>query len=92
MDGFDANRHLAGKAPVHVADGVESYEFAGFLERKFTGADNVPVYVSDYVNTARASRMYKSGLWVFYQYLRELVDVRAVDEFVLNVLDKVLVE
>lgn len=92
MDGYDANRHVAGKAPVHVADGIESYEVAGVLERKFLGTDNAPVYVSDFVNTSRARRIYKDGVRVFYQYPRELGDVRAVDVFVVDVLDKILVE
>jgi len=92
MDGFDANRHVAGKEPVSVVDGVESYEVGGFQERKFTGGDGVSVYVSDFTNTVRANRIYKAGLWVFYQYPKELTDVRVVDDFVLNVLGKIMAE
>lgn len=92
MEGFDADRHLRGKSPVALADGVERYEVGGFQERKFTGKDGVSVYVSDYLATVRANRLYGSGLWVFYQYSKELTDVRAVDEFALSVLDKVIAE
>ncbi|WP_016702315.1 hypothetical protein [Pseudomonas chlororaphis] len=92
MEGFDADRHLRGKHPVAQADGVERYEVGGFQERKFTGKDGVSVYVSDYLATVRANRLYGSGLWVFYQYSKELTDVRAVDEFALSVLDKVIAE
>ncbi|WP_415766984.1 hypothetical protein [Pseudomonas sp. ZB1P45] len=91
-DNFDADRHLRGKRPVLVEDGIETYEFGGFKERKFTGKDGVSVYVSDYVNTVRANRLYRSGLWVFYQYPKELTDVEAVDSFALNVLGKIVVE
>ncbi|ROL80314.1 hypothetical protein BK636_17015 [Pseudomonas chlororaphis] len=90
MEGFDADRHLRGKHPVALADGVEGYEVGGFQERKFTGKDGVSVYVSDYVATVRANRLYGSGLWVFYQYPKELTDVRAVDDFVLGALGNVL--
>ncbi|MGR6739547.1 hypothetical protein [Pseudomonas chlororaphis] len=92
MEGFDADRHLREKSPVALADGVERYEVGGFQERKFTGKDGVSVYVSDYLATVRANRLYGSGLWVFYQYSKELTDVRAVDEFALSVLDKVIAE
>lgn len=92
MEGFDANRHLSGKRPVLVVDGVETYEVGGFQERKFTGADGVSVYASDFTYTVRANRIYKSGRWVFYQYPKELTDVRAVDDFVLNVLGKIIAE
>ncbi|WP_338805940.1 hypothetical protein V8U11_22325 [Pseudomonas chlororaphis] len=92
MEGFDADRHLRGKHPVALADGVERYEVGGFQERKFTGKDGVSVYVSDYLATVRANRLYGSGLWVFYQYPKELTDVRAVDDFVLGALGKVMLE
>ncbi|UCR83821.1 hypothetical protein [Pseudomonas chlororaphis] len=90
MEGFDADRHLRGKSPVALADGIEGYEVGGFQERKFTGKDGVSVYVSDYLATVRANRLYGSGLWVFYQYPKELTDVRAVDDFVLGALGNVL--
>lgn len=92
MGEFDADRHLAGKKPISVRDGIELYEFSGSEERKFAGKDGVPVYVSDYIETIRASRLYKSGLLVFYQYPKELTDIRAMDDFALDVLRKIVVE
>ncbi|QAY88986.1 hypothetical protein [Pseudomonas sp. ACM7] len=92
MDEFDADRHLAGKKPISVRDGIEVYEFSGSEERKFAGKDGVPVYASDYIETIRASRLYKSGLLVFYQYPKELTDIRAMDDFALDVLRKRVVE
>lgn len=91
-DDFDADRHLRGKRPILVEGGIETYESGGIKERKFSGKDGVSVYVSDYVNTIRANRLYKSGLWVFYHYPKELADIESVDEFALDVLGKIVIE
>ncbi|MBP5077089.1 hypothetical protein HUS84_24560 [Pseudomonas chlororaphis] len=89
---FDADRHLAGKKPIAVRDGMEIYELNDYKERKFNGEDGVPVYASDYLATIRASRLYKSEFLVFYQYPKEFADVKAMDDFALDVLRKIVAE
>lgn len=89
---FDENRVLEGKVPSSVVDGVESYDVGGFVERKFKGGDGVFVYVSSEINTFRASRLYRPGLWVSYQYSKLNDDVRKMDDFALKVLGKAIVE
>lgn len=91
-DGFDADRHLTGKKPIAVRDGIEVYELGGYEERKFNGKDGVPVYSSDYLAIIRASRRYKSDMLVFYQYPKNLADVKSMDSFALDVLSKMVVE
>jgi hypothetical protein len=92
MEGFNANRYLEGKTPILVRDGIETYVVSGFEERKFTGEDGVSVYVSDYMETTLANRLYKSGLLVSYQYPKELTDIKAMDRFALDVFRKIVVE
>jgi len=91
-DGYDGQRHLSGKEPKVSQDGVETYEFAGFPERKFIGRDGASVYLMDFESTVRANRVYKGKFLVFYQYSRDFKDIKALDDFALGVLDKVVVE
>ncbi|MFT0473049.1 hypothetical protein ACMSI6_03710 [Pseudomonas antarctica] len=89
---YDASRHLVGKAPMSVSDGIELYDMDDYKERKFVGEDGVPVIASDFLATIRASRLYAPDFLVFYQYPKELTDVKAMDRFALDVLRKIVVE
>jgi len=92
METFDSDRHLRGKSPVRSEYGIDTYLPGGLTERRFVGHDGVPVYARDYDRAIRANRIYGKGLWVFYMYPNGLSDVRAMDDFILGVLDEVVVD
>ncbi|KAA5840649.1 hypothetical protein F2A37_19795 [Pseudomonas chlororaphis] len=87
---FREGAFLEGVKPFKVVEGVEFYDYGGFITRTFDGGEGETVFATDHERFWLGKRLFKD-LRVSYQYARNYEDIRFMDRFVMSFLEQVIV-
>ena len=89
--GYNQDAIFEGRQPISSKGGVVTYEDGGRMLRRFIGSDGSPVAVSDGAYARRAHHMFNEKLRVSYQYTLMHEDLRRMDDFVIDLINKIIV-
>lgn len=88
---YNQDAIFEGGQPISSKGGVVTYEDGGRILRRFIGSDGSPVAVSDGSYTRRAHHVFNEKLRVSYQYTLVHEDLRRIDDFVIDLINKIII-
>lgn len=89
--GYNQDAIFEGRQPVSSKGGVVAYKDGGRILRRFIGSDGSPVAVSDGSYVRRAHHVFNEKLRVSYQYTLMHEDLRRMDDFVIDLINKIII-
>lgn len=89
--GYNQDAIFEGRRSISSKSGVVTYEDGSRMLRKFTGSDGSPVAVLDGLYTRRAHHVFSEKLRVSYQYTLMHEDLRRMDDFVIDLINKIII-